>query len=64
METLLKLYKKMVLPMLLYWCGNLTLLNWHKSKEILKMKFLRSGVGYALSDQNTNAEIKNYILCI
>ena len=57
METLLKLCKKLVLPMLQYWCVKLTLLNWHK--RIVIMKFLRSGVGYVLSDHKTNAEIKN-----
>jgi len=33
METLLKLCKKLVLPMLLYWCAKLTLLNWHKRSD-------------------------------
>jgi hypothetical protein len=55
METLLKL----VLSMLLYWYEKLTLLKWHKRKEIVMMKFLRSGVGCVLVDHKTNAEIKN-----
>jgi len=32
METLLKLCKKLVLPMLLYWCEKLHLLNLHMRK--------------------------------
>jgi hypothetical protein len=59
METLLKLCKKLALPMLLYWCEKLHLLNLHKRKEIVMMKFLRSGVRYVLSDHKANAEIKN-----
>jgi hypothetical protein len=61
-ETLLKLYKIIAVPTLLYWCKNWVLLKQHERRnETAEMKFLRSVVGYTMCDYKTNEEIRKEI---